>query len=143
MALVQLAYLSSTPVLLSADAIAQILLVSRENNSRAGVTGLLVYKDGNVLQFLEGEDQEVEKLFAKISEDTRHRGIIRLFKKTIERRDFPEWTMGFYDLPAEGATYLDGYSGVMEKDFDLQTINSVAAQKLLHVFKAKAEEKSA
>jgi hypothetical protein len=135
--MIQLAYLSSTPALLSADDIAQILISSRSNNAALGVTGLLVYKDGSVLQFLEGEENSVENRFRKISEDARHRGIIVLYRKPIEKRDFPEWTMGFSDLKAEGATYLEGFEDVLGPEYDVKKLTATAAQKLVGLFRTK------
>lgn len=133
--MIQLAYLSSTPVLLSADDIGQILLSSRSNNAKLGVTGLLVYRDGNVLQFLEGERDAVQALFEKICRDPRHRGVIILYEREVERRDFPEWTMGFSDLAAEGATYLDGFEDVLGPTYDVSKLSSSGARKLIDVFK--------
>jgi hypothetical protein len=135
--MIQLAYLSSTPALLSADDIAQILLTSRENNGRRGITGILLYKDGNVLQVLEGDEENVHRLFDTIKQDVRHRGVICMYEKVIECRDFPEWTMAFHDLNAEGARYLAGYSDLMAPDFDLSTLKSSDALKLIRVFKAR------
>ena len=53
--MIQIAYVSSTRELLSAEDIAQILSKSRENNGRRGITGMLLYKGGDVLQVLEGK----------------------------------------------------------------------------------------
>ena len=133
--MIQLAYLSATPALLSPDDIAQILISSRSNNAKLEVTGLLVYKDGSVLQFLEGPEENVDKLFGKISQDSRHRGIIVLYRKPIDTRDFPEWTMGFSDLKAEGATYLEGFEDVLGSDYDIKKLSATAAQKLVRLFR--------
>ena len=134
--MIQLAYLSSTPTLLSPDDIAQILLTSRENNRKRGITGILLYCDGDVLQVLEGAEETVQKLFEVIQKDTRHRRVIRLYEKPIEQRDFAEWTMGFRDLKAEGATYLEGYNDILGRDFELASATPSGVQKMLSVFKA-------
>lgn len=135
--MIQMAYLSSTPRLLTPDDIAQILITSRERNGLKGITGVLVYKDGNVLQVLEGDEKEVSGLFERIKLDPRHRGVIQIYKKAIDERDFPEWSMGFRDLKAEGATYLEGYSEIMHPDFDLSTVKSKDATRLIRLFKAR------
>jgi hypothetical protein len=132
----QLAYLSSTRGLLTPDEIAEILIVSRENNSKRGITGVLLYKGGNVLQVLEGEKSEVISLYAKIEKDERHAGIIRIYEKEVGERDFPEWTMGFHDLNAEGAKYLEGYDEFMALDFDIQKLHPSDALRLMKLFKA-------
>lgn len=134
--MIQMAYLSSTPALLGEDDIADILVRSRQNNQRLGITGLLVYRDGNVLQFLEGEQEAVRALFGHISKDPRHRRVIQLYERVILERDFPEWTMGFTDLEGDHLQFLEGYDAVLEKDFDLSCLSSASAQKLIRLFKS-------
>lgn len=132
---IQLAYLSSTPGPLSEDVIREILEKSRSNNERDQITGLLVYHEGNVLQFLEGEREPVEKLYARIARDPRHRGLIRLYEREIEERDFPEWNMGFRTLERDALKDLKGYSEVLQPGFDLAKISGKSARSLLQVFK--------
>jgi hypothetical protein len=84
----------------------------------------------------------VRQLFARIAEDPRHRGVIQLYEKPIEQRDFAEWTMGFTPFATEALEYLEGYDRVLERDFDLSQISGAAAQKLIRVFKATVSEKS-
>jgi hypothetical protein len=141
--MIQMAYLSSTPVLLGSGDIADILVRSRANNAKLAITGLLVYRDGNVLQFLEGEAAAVRQLFARIARDSRHRGVIPLYEKQIEQRDFAEWTMGFTPFATEALEYIEGYDPVLENGFDLSKISGAGAQKLIRVFKATVSEKSA
>jgi hypothetical protein len=132
--MVQLVYISSTRQLLSGDEIAEILFKSRRNNSAAGVTGMLLYKGGNVLQVLEGEEENVQRTFAKIEKDPRHFGVVRLYEKEIEKRDFPEWSMAFKDPDAEGATYLEGYNSIMERTSDWNALQASDAHKLVKMF---------
>src|SRR3954470_1590920 len=108
--MIQLAYLSSTASLLSRDELTQLLVRSRANNGKHNITGMLLYKDGNVLQVLEGDRAEVLSLFQKTGKDPRHRGVIRLYEKEVKERDFPEWTMGFHDLNSEEVRSLPGFS---------------------------------
>ena len=53
--MIPLAYVSSTCGLLTVDDIVNTLAASREKNGKQGITGMLLYKDGNVLQILEGD----------------------------------------------------------------------------------------
>ena len=131
-----MAVFSSASPRFSADDIAQILLKSRENNAKREITGMLLYKDGNVLQVLEGSEENVHLLFEIIQRDPRHRGIIRMYAKPISVRDFPDWTMGFHDLDAEGATYLEGFNDILHPDFDLRSLKPSRAAKLFAVFKS-------
>lgn len=50
-----------------------LLQQSRENNLRLGITGLLLYKDLDFTQVIEGEDSTVQKLSSRIERDPRHR----------------------------------------------------------------------
>ena len=134
--MIQLAYVSSTKGLLTVDAIEKILVVSREKNRKLGITGMLLYKGGNVLQVLEGEREEVVALFEVIRKDERHGAIIKLYQTNIKERDFPEWTMGFHELNAESARRLEGFSEFLDPGSDMLAINPSAAAKLLNCFKS-------
>ena len=90
--MIQLVYISSAHPAGAVD-VAPILQVSRRNNGRDGLSGLL-YADGRrFLQVLEGEATKVEAAFARISADPRHRAIVVLSRREIEAREFGEWAM--------------------------------------------------
>ncbi len=133
--MIQIAYVSSTRGLLSVDQLLRLLTKSREKNAAAGITGMLLYKDGNVLQIIEGEAEAVAPLFEQIRYDPRHTGVIKLYRKAVAERDFPEWLMGFRDLGAGAARELEGFSDVLDPQFDMLKLNSSDAAKLLNSFK--------
>jgi hypothetical protein len=130
----QTAYLSSAPTLLTGNDIEGILSVSRTNNQRLGLTGMLLYQQGNFLQILEGEREALDTLMGVIAADPRHRGIIRLFTHEIETRDFPDWTMGFREFAAD-ADELQGFSDILDPSFDMGSFAPSRAATLLKVFK--------
>ena len=75
---------------------ASILLEhARRNNEKAGVTGMLLYKDGNFMQVLEGEERVVQALSAKIGRDPRHEKMVTLLEGPLAEREFSDWSMGF------------------------------------------------
>ena len=80
---------------------------------KLGVTGILLYKDGNFMQVLEGEKEVVMKVAATIEADGRHKGVIVLLQGEREQRDFPDWSMGFRDLQDGATTKTPGYSDFM------------------------------
>lgn len=88
-------YLSAATRLLTEPDIEALLAVSRRNNARDGITGLLMYHDGSFLQVLEGEKSKVEACFSRISADRSHRNVLRLFQGEVAERLFSEWSMGF------------------------------------------------
>jgi len=95
MALASTIYLSSATELLSSDALRDLLAVSRRNNAANGIGGILLYWDGNFLQYIEGPRERLDLLMAKVEQDPRHNGLIVLERQGIETRAFPDWTMAF------------------------------------------------
>ncbi|MBO9712605.1 BLUF domain-containing protein [Sphingomonas sp.] len=88
----QLVYVSSVVPETAPDPEA-ILRVSRVNNARDGITGLLYSDERRFLQVLEGEPLAVEQAFARIQLDPRHRAIVVLLRREIEAREFGDWAM--------------------------------------------------
>lgn len=95
MALRSIVYVSSATELLSSDALQELLSVSRRNNAAVGIGGILLYWDGNFLQYIEGPDDQLDLLMSKVAQDPRHNGLIVLERENIESRAFPDWTMAF------------------------------------------------
>jgi hypothetical protein len=113
-------YLSSAINFLSDNELLEILRVARKNNSQQHITGVLLYSQGTFIQVLEGEDEEVDKVFSIIEQDKRHKGIIKMINKPIEKRNFPDWSMGFSKLDATQGDNLVGYlksaNEILEKE---------------------------
>jgi len=113
----QLIYLSSATRQLSADALLDLLKVSRENNIKHNITGMLLYFDGNFLQLMEGAEEDVTRLFAIIEKDTRHTGIITVEEGPVSKRLFSDWSMGFKETSMKEINELPGYTDITAKDF--------------------------
>ena len=96
-----LSYLSSTTKSFTEAGLSDILLKSRVNNQSLNITGMLLYRDGNILQVLEGQEETVMGLYHTIAQDNRHSNIIKMISGYSEKRNFPEWTMGFKQATAE------------------------------------------
>ena len=111
MALITLIYVSSATKTVKDSDIVDILKASREANGKVDITGILLFKDGNFMQVLEGEAAVVDALHGKISKDPRHTGLITLLRKPITERSFSNWKMGFKDMggltPAEKSGHSD------------------------------------
>ena len=91
-------YLSSSTHLYSDTDLEDILTVSRRNNQATGVTGLLLYHEGTILQLLEGEQSAVDLTYKRILVDRRHTGILKMAEADAPERCFTDWTMGFRKL---------------------------------------------
>jgi hypothetical protein len=72
-----------------------MLKTFQKNNSKHGITGVLFYNDGIILQYIEGGSLNVDNLYKNSSNDTRHHNISKLIDEDITERLFPEWSMGF------------------------------------------------
>ncbi|CED85203.1 bluf domain protein [Phaffia rhodozyma] len=95
----QLVYCSSSiSPAMPRDDLIDILSVCRRNNAAAAISGLLMYKDGQFVQFLEGPEHRVRRIFTKINKDERHSGVYVLLEQKTNKRDFPQWSMAFRDL---------------------------------------------
>lgn len=71
---------------------------------------MLLYKNGNFMQALEGEEQAVLNLYANIFQDERHNGVLTLLQTTLPARQFPNWSMGFRGLNSPEVRSLPGYN---------------------------------
>jgi len=91
----QLMYVSTASWTLDNADLGAILDVSRANNRRLGVTGILLHLDHGFLQILEGPKDAVLAIFRNIERDHRHIGVRMLLQQEIPDRLFAEWTMGF------------------------------------------------
>ena len=70
-----------------------ILLFSRRNNDRDGITGALICRHEIYLQFLEGPKDKIDALFNRISVDDRHLEVSLLLSEDCTGRLFPGWSM--------------------------------------------------
>jgi hypothetical protein len=130
-----LVYVSSAVQLFSQADLFDLLELSRQNNARLGVTGMLLYKSGNFIQALEGDEQTVRALESKIAKDPRHRGMFVLLQQHQATRAFPEWSMGFRDL-TDPSTHPPGFSEFMNVEFDHPSLREPStAQRLLLSFR--------
>lgn len=67
-----------------------ILEVSRNNNESAGITGILLFCNNNILQCLEGAREPVNATYARIVRDKRHQNPMIIDYRNISERFFPD-----------------------------------------------------
>lgn len=111
--LYHIVYVSSASHLFSKQELLDLLEKAREKNHRLGITGLLLYRDGDFIQLLEGEKDAVETLFATISTDPRHSQTMVLLEEPTDQRLFDDWSMGFRDLSDPDVQATSGFSQYM------------------------------
>lgn len=90
-----LAYVSKARKMLRAEEIAHLLGAARERNRQLGITGALLYFDESFMQYIEGPRSRLELVYRIIRRDPLHTGIIKLLKREVTERVFPDWHMSF------------------------------------------------
>lgn len=135
--LISLVYLSAAVVPFSTQNLVELLAQSRENNSKIGVTGMLLFKEGNFLQALEGDREKVLTLYKKIAKDVRHQKLTTLSQGNIAHRDFPDWSMGFNNLGSSSAARPASFSPFLNTSLTAAdfAVDPGRAKKLLLLFK--------
>lgn len=128
----RLIYVSSAVNLFSDEQLRQLLEISRHNNSQCGVTGLLLYADGNFIQVLEGDESTVLSTHQRIAKDSRHQGLITLMQGEIAQREFEGWSMGFKNIDSATGRDLPGYSDFLNKKAHPDSRRSAALILLEH-----------
>ena len=96
----QLLYVSSARQFVSPETMANILSVSRRNNQRDGLHGLLWSDGKRFLQVLEGRAQTIDATLTRIRRDDRHRALVVLHDREVAAPTFGQWSMATLD---EGA----------------------------------------
>lgn len=132
-----LLYVSSATNLFSRTDLEVILDMSRRNNTALAVSGILLYKDGNLMQLLEGEKQAVVNLYAKIGQDPRHHDLTMIWDGTEDQRQFPSWSMAFRSLDGPDARSIPGYSEFLTTPLTSSqlTTDGTHCLQLLNLFK--------
>ncbi|HEY1663895.1 MAG TPA: BLUF domain-containing protein [Verrucomicrobiae bacterium] len=137
MGLFQIVYVSTATESFGREDLLTMLNGSVARNKRAGITGLLLYRDGSFMQAIEGEEAAVIELFSRINRDPRHHHVIPLIHEGIGERFFPDTAMAFRDLHATDLQELPGYSEFLNTPLngDLLAANIPKCKRLLLHFK--------
>lgn len=88
-------YISDSQEHESLDKLNDLYLKAKANNLKNNITGILIYKNQNFLQVLEGQQGIVDQTFTKIRYDSRHQNIFKVINTSIEERIFEDYNFGF------------------------------------------------
>ena len=112
-----LVYVSSATRQINKAELRDIRKTAQRNNKQAYVTGVLLYCNGKFMQFLEGPELQVRRIFSAIKSDARHCKINVLKEGFIPQRQFSDWHMRYTPLGD-----VQKHQGVIfNKLFDLAT----------------------
>ena len=105
-----LTYTSSTTDLMSVAQLVEMIEQIRPKNERLGLTGLLLYSGGNVIQTLEGTSYAVYRVFDAIRADARHGDVRIVDRRYVGDRSFATWSMGFRNVSAREIADLQDFT---------------------------------
>ncbi|MEN8790356.1 MAG: BLUF domain-containing protein [Flavobacteriaceae bacterium] len=100
--------------------IRQMLDKARDKNKKLGITGCLLFYEGEFIQYLEGNQIKVLELFDEIKKDNRHNNIELISYAQREGREFENWEMAYEDFFGDNdqITYLKLLIGSYFEDTD-------------------------
>ena len=134
--MIQLIYTSTATNWPGESELVKLLEQARSRNLERRITGMLLYSNQTYLQVLEGEEQDVHRLYEAISNDPRNEGHAVLLEKEIFSRSFPDWSMGFENLENSSGDDIPGFVEVFGGKLDrtIAVNNKTNAIRLLMSF---------
>jgi hypothetical protein len=137
--LVSLTYTSAATRLLSVTELVELIEQIRPKNERLGITGLLLYSGGNVIQTLEGTSRAVDEVFDAIRVDRRHDAVDVVERRDVDERAFGSWSMGFRNVSAREVDQLQDFGAFVRESVgrDLAP-HAASAFELLEKFRVNA-----
>lgn len=134
--LISLSYTSAATRLLSVAELVELIEQIRPKNERLGVTGLLLYSGGNVIQTLEGTTSVIDELFDTIRVDPRHGDVRVVDWREADARSFSQWSMGFRNVSAREVAQLHDFGAFARESWgsDLSP-HAASAFELLEKFR--------
>ena len=93
-ALRSVVYVSDATSELTLDELEKLLVQARKLNHDNGITGVLLYSGGNIMQCFEGPEAAIPVTYARIRSSRRHRNLVELMNEPVAQRSFDGWDMG-------------------------------------------------
>lgn len=72
-----------------------ILAQAVDNNTKAGITGMLCFNINYFLQSIEGSRDQINQLYNKLMVDNRHFDVQVIEFTEIDSRTWPDWSMNY------------------------------------------------
>lgn len=126
--LIHIVYVSFALRNLSEKELHDLLEEIRAKNHSRDVTGLLLYNDRSFIQVIEGGKKTIQHLFNTIKNDSRHTNVVKLLEEPIDKRAFPDWSMGFQRISNEQSSKIPGFSDFMQREKPAETIRGSTQQ---------------
>lgn len=92
----QLSYTSTAISQITYQNLENIILTAIDENSKANITGCLVFFNHQFYQLLEGDKNSVLSLYDTIKKDNRHCNVKLISQEETKYRLFSNWNMAFH-----------------------------------------------
>jgi len=110
----------------SSKDIESILEASWKNNKDLGISGILLYRGGVFLQYVEGPEQNIENLLTnKIEKDPRHTKIKYFLRQKTDHRLFESWEMAFHEVSKDELA-LEMVNAVLDWNIAIDKVQSTS-----------------
>lgn len=60
-----------------------------------GVTGVMLYEDGNFFQVIEGDADKIDAAYKRFSTEKHTRKVVKIIEEEQEQRSFADWTSAY------------------------------------------------
>ena len=127
-------YFSRSTKLLDENKLSALLEEWRHYNTGSGISGILLYVRGSIVQVLEGKTEAVETLFNKIKLDPRHTDVTRVIDRLITERLFTKWTMEYETVTSEQMTDIHVVINSDRGQGEVEPVKQPAILRMLKVF---------
>jgi hypothetical protein len=111
--------------------VARILSESRRNNMGRHLVGVLYYGNGCFFQCLEGEKDDIDRLYAALEKDPRHRDLKVLSQHPIDYVTFIDWNMKYVSVDPEVQALLKKHGMAR---FDPYQFDANLIQEMVDIF---------
>ena len=111
----RLKYVSRVSNGLDHEDIEDLVAQAERNNLKKDITGILMSAGGLFFQVIEGPDDAIDELYAKLMDDPRHGDVLVIgFETGVKERIFPDWSLGKLDLDKEADLRLESLRELLE-----------------------------
>jgi len=124
--LIRLLYVSQPIGPVTTYVTSSILEISKANNKKKDITGVLCQGSGLYMQVLEGQRSVINALFSRIMEDKRRKEVELLSMEEINQRRYGHWSMALVQLSKN-----DPMVQMAHPEFDPYSASSSDAMRLI------------
>lgn len=108
---------SSAEEILNKEEVEQLLAEARSKQALNGLTGIIIFSDGNVLMLVEGEKDVVQAQFTGILRSPKHHSVMKIADMAIPHRYFEDYPLAFKPIHSEQLKSLDDFAEPERKEY--------------------------